>query len=81
MIQAPRRAARSVRSVTSETSTAMSMAEFPMPSTTTFLPSKPCVSTYSCECIWRPANVSAPGNAGSGQRGSQWWPLATTTAS
>ena len=28
-----------------------------------------------------PSKVSAPGNAGSGQRASQWWPLATISAS
>ena len=28
-----------------------------------------------------PRNPSAPGNIGSGIRGSQWWPFATSTAS
>jgi len=71
--QAPRRAARWVWRATNDASTAMSMAELPMPSTTTDLPRNCSGSSpvYWCECNCSPANRSCPGNAGSGQRGSQ----------
>ena len=66
-----------------EASTAMSIAELPIPSTTTVLSRKNAGSSprYSCECICTPSKTSLPGNAGSGQRASQWWPLATISAS
>ena len=76
---APRRAARKVRRATNDDSTAMSIAELPIPSTTTERSRNSAGSSpvYSWECICTPAKRSCPGNAGSGQRGSQWWPLAT----
>ena len=59
----------------------MSIAELPMPSTTTFLPSKIEGSMYSWAWSCWPLKLSEPGKAGSGQRASQWWPLATRTTS
>ena len=70
---APRRAARYVARAWKEDSTAMSIAELPMPSTTTRLSRKNAGSSprYSWAWICTPRNRSWPGNAGSGQRGSQ----------
>ena len=61
-------------------STAMSIALLPIPSTTTRLPaSGPRPVVVGVDLL--PSKSSRPGNAGSGQRGSQWWPLATSSAS
>ncbi len=83
MIHAPRRAARYVRRARNDDSTAMSIAELPIPSTTTWRSRNSSGSSpvYACECICTPAKRSCPGNGGSGPRGSQWWPLATIRAS
>ena len=59
----------------------MSIAELPIPSTTTCLPAKIELSTVGVRVQLHARERVAPGNAGSGQRGSQWWPLATISAS
>ena len=66
---------------TRDVSTAMSVAELPIPSTSTLRSTKRSSgSRYQCEWSCSPANDSWPGNGGSGYFGSQWWPLATITA-
>ena len=54
-------------------------ALLPIPTTSTFWSRKSLASTNQCECISTPSKL--PGYGGSGQRGSQWWPLATSRAS
>ena len=74
--------ARYVIRETRELSLAMSVAELPMPSTSTLRSTKRWSgSRYQCECSCSPVKPSWPGNGGSGYLGFQWWPLATITAS
>ena len=83
MIHAPRRAARYVCAATKLASTAMSIAELPIPSTTTVLSRKKprVVALVVVRVHLHALERVAPGKAGSGQRASQWWPLATSSAS
>ncbi len=61
----------------------MSIAELPIPSTTTRLSRKQLrvVAEVVVRVHLHARERSAPGNAGSGQRASQWWPLATISTS
>ena len=57
----------------------MSIALLPIPTTSTFLSRKAVVVDVVVGVHL--LAVELPGYAGSGQRGSQWWPLATSSAS
>jgi hypothetical protein len=59
----------------------MSVAELPIPSTSTLrFTKRSSGSRYQCEWSCSPVNDSWPGKGGSGYLGSQWWPFATITA-
>jgi hypothetical protein len=59
----------------------MSIAELPMPEDDHVLVGEDVVVDVGMGVHLLAAEASWPGNIGSGQRGSQWWPLATSSAS
>lgn len=61
MTQVPRRADSSVRAATHEASTEMSMAELPIPTTSTTWSHQAALSRKWCACTCSPVKVDWPG--------------------